>query len=67
MLRENEKGNPARGISRLTLKVENELEKRRHTMEIVKSIYDLAAVLVFLGVAMAPRALITYLTLHQED
>jgi hypothetical protein len=66
MLRENEKGNPARGISRLTLKLKMNLRKE-DSMEIVKSIYDLAAVLVFLGIAMAPRALVTYLTLHKED
>jgi hypothetical protein len=36
-------------------------------MEIVKSINDLASVLVFVGIAMAPRALVTYLALHKED
>ena len=36
-------------------------------MEIVKSIYDLASVLVFLGIAMAPRAIGTFLALRKGD
>ena len=36
-------------------------------MEIVKGIYDLAAVLVFFGIAMAPRAIGTYLALRKGD
>ena len=36
-------------------------------MEIVKSIYYLASVLVFFGIAMAPRALGTYLALRKGD
>ena len=32
-------------------------------MEIVKFVHDLAAVLVFLGVLMSPRAILTYLAL----
>ena len=36
-------------------------------MEIVKSIYDLASVLVFFGIAMAPRATGTYLALRKGE
>jgi hypothetical protein len=36
-------------------------------MEIVKSIYDLASVRVFFGIAMAPQAIGTYLALRKED
>jgi len=35
-------------------------------MEIVKGIYDLAIVLVFLGIAIAPSAIVTYITLREE-
>jgi hypothetical protein len=49
----------------LVLKVETELEKRE-SMEIVKTVHDLAAVLVFLGVAMTPRAILTYFALRGE-
>jgi hypothetical protein len=49
----------------LVLKVETELEKRE-SMEIVKAVHDLAAVLVFLGVAMTPRAILTYFALRGE-
>jgi hypothetical protein len=66
MLRENGKGNPTRGVSKLTLKVKSKLEKR-NPMEIAKSIYDLASVLVFFGIAMAPRAIGTYLALRKGE
>jgi len=36
-------------------------------MEIVHLIYDLAIVLVFTGVAILPRAVLTYLTLRDEE
>jgi hypothetical protein len=36
-------------------------------MEIVKSVHDLAAVLVFLGVLMTPRAILTYFALRGEE
>ena len=36
-------------------------------MEIVKSIYDLASVLVFFVIAMAPRAIGTFLALNKGD
>jgi hypothetical protein len=36
-------------------------------MEIVKHLHDLAAVLVFLGIAMTPRAIVTYLALREEQ
>jgi hypothetical protein len=36
-------------------------------MEIVTGIYDLAAVLVLFGIAMAPRAISTYRALRQGD
>ena len=35
-------------------------------MEIVKGIYDLAVVLVFLGIAIAPSAIVTYIALRKE-
>jgi hypothetical protein len=35
-------------------------------MEIVKGIYDLAIVLVFLGIAIAPSAIATYFDLRKE-
>ena len=36
-------------------------------MEIVDLIYDLAIVLVFIGVAILPRAVVTYLALREQD
>jgi hypothetical protein len=36
-------------------------------MEILKIVCDLAAVLVFSGIAIAPRAIGTYLTLRKQD
>jgi hypothetical protein len=36
-------------------------------MEIVKAVYDLATVLVFLGIAMIPRAMVTYFALREEQ
>jgi hypothetical protein len=36
-------------------------------MEIVKGLYDLASVLVFFGIAMAPRAISTYLALRKGN
>jgi hypothetical protein len=48
------------------LKVGPELEKRE-SMEIVNTVRDLAAVLVFLGVAMTPRAILTYFTLREKE
>lgn len=36
-------------------------------MEIVKTAYDLAAVLVFFGVSIAPRAITTYLALRKGE
>ena len=50
----------------LVLKVGPELEKRE-SMEIVKTVHDLAAVLVFLGIAMTPRAILTYFALRKEE
>ncbi len=50
----------------LVLKVDVELEKRRN-MEIVKYLHDLAVVLVFLGIAMTPRAIVTYFALRGEQ
>jgi hypothetical protein len=35
-------------------------------MEIVKSIQDLGTVLVFIGIAMTPRAILTYFALRDE-
>jgi hypothetical protein len=35
-------------------------------MEIVDLIYDLAIVLVFIGVAILPRAVVTYLALRDK-
>jgi hypothetical protein len=35
-------------------------------MEIVDIAYDLGTVLVFLGIAMAPRAILTYFALREE-
>jgi len=35
-------------------------------MEIVKFLHDLAAVLVWLGVVMTPRAILTYFALRGE-
>jgi hypothetical protein len=49
----------------LVLKVGPELEKRKN-MEIVDIAYDLATVLVFLGIAMTPRAILTYFALREE-
>jgi hypothetical protein len=50
----------------LVLKVDTELEKRS-SMEIVKYLYDLAAVLVFLGIALTPRAIVTYFALRGKQ
>jgi hypothetical protein len=36
-------------------------------MEIVKHLHDLAAVLVFLGIALTPRAIVTYFTLRGKQ
>jgi hypothetical protein len=36
-------------------------------MEIAKSIYDLASVLVFFGIAIAPRAIGSYLALREGE
>ncbi len=36
-------------------------------MEIFNTVRDLAAVLVFLGVAMTPRAILTYFTLRGKE
>jgi hypothetical protein len=36
-------------------------------MEIVKGIYDLTSVLVFFAIAMAPRAIGTYLALRKGN
>ena len=47
------------------LKVGPELEKRE-SMEIFNTARDLAVVLVFLGVAMTPRAILTYFALREE-
>ena len=66
MLRENGKGNAARGVSNCLSRLKINLRKG-DTMEIVKGIYDLAAVLVFFGLAMAPRAIGTYLALRKGD
>jgi hypothetical protein len=66
MLRENGKGNSARGVSNCLSRLKINLRKG-DTMEIVKGIYDLAAVLVFFGIAMAPRAIGTYLALRKAD
>lgn len=35
-------------------------------MEIIKYVHDLAAVLVFLGIAMTPRAIVTYFALREK-
>jgi hypothetical protein len=48
------------------LKVGPELEKRE-SMEIVNTVRDLAAVLVFLGVAMTPRAILAYFILRGKE
>jgi len=66
MLRENGKGNPARGVSNWLSKLKMNLRKG-DTMEIVKGIYDLASVLVFFGIAMTPRAIVTFLALRKGD
>jgi hypothetical protein len=50
----------------VVLKVDIKLEKRRKYMEIVKCLHDLAAVLVFLGIAMTPRAIVSYFSLRGE-
>jgi hypothetical protein len=66
MLREIGRRNPSiDGVSYWVLKVGCELEKRR-TMEIVKSVQDLGTVLVFIGIAMTPRAILTYFALRDE-
>jgi hypothetical protein len=64
MLRENGKGDPTRGVSSWLSKLNLNLRKGV-TMEIVKGIYDLASVLVFLGIAIAPRAIVTYIALRK--
>jgi hypothetical protein len=64
MLRENgeiPQGISLQGLSKLTINL-----RKGDTMEIVKTIYDLASVLVFFGIAMAPRAIGTYLALQKE-
>jgi hypothetical protein len=66
MLRENGKRNPARGISSWLSRLKMNLRKG-DTMEIVKGLYDLASVLVFFGIAMAPRAIGTYLALRKGN
>jgi hypothetical protein len=40
--------------------------RKGESMEIVKTVHDLAAVLVFLGVALTPRAVVTYFALRGE-
>jgi hypothetical protein len=40
--------------------------RKGETMEIVKAVYDLATVLVLIGIAMTPRAIITYFALREE-
>jgi hypothetical protein len=47
------------------LKVNIELENGV-SMEIVKNLHDVVAVLVFLGVAMSPRAIVTYFASRAE-
>jgi hypothetical protein len=47
----------------LVLKVELNLRKGE-SMEIVKAVPDLAAVLVFFGIAITPRAILTYFALR---
>jgi hypothetical protein len=66
MLRENGKGNPGGGVSNCLSKLKMNLRKG-DTMEIVTGIYDLAAVLVFFGIAVAPRAIGTYRALRRGD
>jgi hypothetical protein len=36
-------------------------------MEIIKDVQDLAVVPVFLGIAMTPRAIVTYFALREEQ
>ena len=48
------------------LKVGPQLEKRE-SMEIFNSVRDLAAVLVFLGIALTFRAIVTYFALRGEQ
>jgi hypothetical protein len=50
----------------LVLKVDWNLRKGE-SMEIVKYLHDLAAVLVFLGIAMTPRAIVAYFALRGEQ
>jgi len=66
MLRENGKGNPARDVSNWLSKLKVNLRKG-DTMEIVKGICDLASVLVFFGITMAPRAIGIFLALRKGD
>ena len=40
--------------------------RKGESMEIVKTVHDLAAVLVFSGIAMTPRAILTYFALRRE-
>ena len=66
MLRESGREIP-RGISLQRLSKLTMNLRKGDTMEIVKTLYDLASVLVLFGIAMAPRAIGTYLALHKED
>jgi hypothetical protein len=49
-------------FSKLTLNL-----RKGESMEIVKYLHDLAAVLVFLGIAMTPRAIVSYFALRGEQ
>jgi hypothetical protein len=53
-----------RGFSDWFSKLDLNLRKGE-SMEIVKTIQDLGAVMFFLGVAMTPRAILTYFALRK--
>ena len=65
ILRESRKGNPTGGVSFTGSQCFNLNLGKRDTMEIVKGVHDLAFVLVFIAIVMAPRAIGTYLAVRK--
>jgi hypothetical protein len=67
MLREIRGRNKSRdldsyGFSKLIMNL-----RKGDSMEIVKYLHDLAAVLVFWGIALSPRAIVTYFALRGKQ
>ena len=64
MLRETRTETPRKRGLCLTLKVRH---NQGHTMEIIEAAHDLVFVLLLIAIAMAPRALATYLALRKGE